>query len=135
VRLDGDATLALEVHVVEHLLRHLALRKRAGQFEQAIRQRRLSMIDVCDDRKITNAIRGHEDLVVIASDYSRSFRILTNASVADFVKGPNHARLIHLWLWRIARANAKRALHAGVGCCFELGGDVRDEQNLFGTEL
>jgi hypothetical protein len=55
VRFDRDAALALEIHVVEHLRFHLAAGHRAGQFEQAIGQRRLAVIDVRDDREIANA--------------------------------------------------------------------------------
>ena len=36
VSLDGDAALALQVHGVQHLLHHFALRERAGRFEQAV---------------------------------------------------------------------------------------------------
>jgi hypothetical protein len=37
------------------------------------------MIDVRDDREVTNAIRSHEDAVIEReSDYSRVVRILTN---------------------------------------------------------
>jgi hypothetical protein len=41
VGLDGDAALALQVHGVEHLLHHFALRERAGDLQQAVRQRDL----------------------------------------------------------------------------------------------
>ena len=50
--LDGDALLALEVHGVEHLLRHVALSERAGALEQSIGERRLAMIDMRDDDEI-----------------------------------------------------------------------------------
>ncbi len=59
VRLDGDAALALEVHGVEHLLHHLALRKRAGDFEQAIRKRGLAVVDVRDDREVPDESGVH----------------------------------------------------------------------------
>ena len=54
MRLDGDAALALQVHGVEDLRRHLALLQRAGHFEQPVGQRRLAVVDVRDDREITN---------------------------------------------------------------------------------
>ena len=37
MRLDGDAALALQIHRVQHLLHHFALRQRARSFEQTDR--------------------------------------------------------------------------------------------------
>ena len=59
-RFDGDAALALEIHRVEHLLHHLALRKRPGDFEQPVRERGFPMIDVRDDGEIAYECRVHE---------------------------------------------------------------------------
>ena len=59
MRLDRDAALALEVHGVEDLRLHLARLKRAGEFEEAICQRRLAMVDVRDDRKIADEALIH----------------------------------------------------------------------------
>ena len=56
--LDRDALLALEVHRIEDLARHLARVDRVGQFEQAVRQGRLAVIDVGDDRKVAQALLG-----------------------------------------------------------------------------
>ncbi len=56
-RLDGDAALALEVHVVEHLGVHLALGERPGPLEQAVGERRLAVVDVGDDREVADARR------------------------------------------------------------------------------
>ena len=53
-RLDGDAALALEVHVVEQLGVHLALRHRAGALEDAVGERRLAVVDVRDDREVAD---------------------------------------------------------------------------------
>ena len=61
VRLDRDAALALEIHGVEHLRFHLAGLQRAGQLEEAVRQRRLAMIDVGDDGEITDVGGIHSD--------------------------------------------------------------------------
>ena len=58
-RLDGDALLALEVHRVEHLARHLARVDRVGQLEQPVGQRRLAVIDMGDDREVAHARRGN----------------------------------------------------------------------------
>jgi len=56
-RLDGDAALALQIHRVEELFLELALGERAGAFEQAIGERRLAVIDMRNNREITNELR------------------------------------------------------------------------------
>ena len=50
--LDGDAALALQVHAVEDLGRHLAHLQRAGDLEKAIGQRRFAVVDVGNDGKV-----------------------------------------------------------------------------------
>ena len=57
--LDSDAALALQVHGVEHLLVHFALRKRAGHFEQTIGKRGFAVVDVRDDTKIADELWVH----------------------------------------------------------------------------
>ena len=52
--LDGDAALALQVHAVQDLLLHLPVAQPAGLLDQPVRQRRLAVIDVGDDRKIAD---------------------------------------------------------------------------------
>ena len=52
--LDGDAALALEVHRIEHLLRHLALGERARHLEQPVGQRGLAVVDVGHNRKVAD---------------------------------------------------------------------------------
>jgi len=54
VRLDRDAALALEVHRVEHLRHHFALRKRAGGLKKTVRQRAFAVIDMRNNGKIPN---------------------------------------------------------------------------------
>jgi hypothetical protein len=56
-RLDGDALFPLEVHRVENLGLHFALRDRIGLFQQPIGEGRFTVIDVRDDRKIANLCR------------------------------------------------------------------------------
>jgi hypothetical protein len=53
LRLDGDAALALEIHGVEHLRLHLALGEAAAELNQAVSERRFTMIYMRDDREIT----------------------------------------------------------------------------------
>ena len=57
LRLDRDATLTLEVHRVEVLRPHVAHVDRSRQLEDAIRQRRLAVVDVSDDREVAECTR------------------------------------------------------------------------------
>ena len=59
LRFNGDAALALEIHGVEDLLVHFALRKRASHLQQTVRERRFAVIDVRDDTKIAYELRVH----------------------------------------------------------------------------
>ena len=54
LRLDRDPALALEIHRVEHLRAHVALRHGVGQLEDAIGERRLAVVDVRDDREVAD---------------------------------------------------------------------------------
>ncbi len=58
-RLDGDAALTLQVHGIENLFVHFALRERAGHFEQAVCQRGLAMVDMRDDAEIPYELWVH----------------------------------------------------------------------------
>ncbi len=57
--LDRDPALAFELHRIEHLLAHVALGDRARQLEDAIRERRLPVVDVRDDREVAKAVLLH----------------------------------------------------------------------------
>ena len=85
MRLDGDAALTLEVHRVEDLRLHLARLKRAGELEEAIRQGRLAMVDVRDDREIADVALIHRgvgtDELYLPSVELPNFRHLTPESV------------------------------------------------------
>ena len=52
---DRDALFTFQVHLVHHLLDHIAFGDRASKFEQAVGQRRLAVIDMRDNAKIANA--------------------------------------------------------------------------------
>ena len=60
VGLDGNAALAFQVHRVQDLGLHLALGHRAGEFEQAVAQRRLAVVDVGDDCEVAKKACIHE---------------------------------------------------------------------------
>ena len=57
--LDRDAALALQVHRVENLLHHFALRQGPGVLEQAVGKRRLAVVDMRDDREISDVLGVH----------------------------------------------------------------------------
>ena len=57
-RLDRDALLALKVHGVEDLARHLPGIDRVGELEEPVRERGLAVVDVGDDREVAQAILG-----------------------------------------------------------------------------
>ena len=63
VGLDGDAAFAFEVHGVEDLGLHLARGERAGEFQQAVGERGLAVVDVRDDREIADVLGIHERAV------------------------------------------------------------------------
>jgi hypothetical protein len=54
--LDGNAALALQVHSVKGLCLEFARTYGIGEFKYAIRERRLSVIDVCDDAEIADIV-------------------------------------------------------------------------------
>src|SRR5208282_5981660 len=58
LRLDCDAALALELHIVEHLLAHLARLEPAASLDQPIGQSRFAVIDMRDDREIADTAEG-----------------------------------------------------------------------------
>ena len=53
MHLNRDAPLLFEVHRIQMLIRHHSFSNRAGEFEQPIRQRRLPMINMGNNAKIT----------------------------------------------------------------------------------
>ena len=52
LRLDRDATLALDVHRVQHLGFHLAVRTGPATLNDPIRERALAVVDVGNDGKL-----------------------------------------------------------------------------------
>jgi len=53
LRLDGDATFAFQFHFIKVLVFFLAVADHAGEFENAVGQGRLAMVDMGDDAEIT----------------------------------------------------------------------------------
>ncbi len=69
LRLDGDAALALDVHIVEHLIRHLARGQSAGDLDQPVGERGLAMVDMGDDGEVADkglGACGHARRIALA---------------------------------------------------------------------
>lgn len=66
LELDGDAALALEVHVVEELLLHLALLDGSGGLEELIGESGLAVVDVGDDAEVADVGDGDFGEAVVA---------------------------------------------------------------------
>ncbi|MNT44826.1 hypothetical protein D3C72_1813690 [compost metagenome] len=65
LRLDRDATLALDRVGVEHLRFHLAGLEAATELDDAVGQRGLAVVDVGDDGEVADVphrIRGHREV-------------------------------------------------------------------------
>ena len=54
IGLDGDPALPLDVHGVEHLGGEVPLLDRVGELEDAVRDGRLAVVDVSDDREVAD---------------------------------------------------------------------------------
>ena len=71
--LDGDATLFLQVHVVEHLVFHLAHVHRSGEFQHAVGQGALAVIYMCNNTKITylihNRLQNYYNFLIYANNW------------------------------------------------------------------
>ena len=55
--LDSDTTFLLQLHIVEHLA--LGNLDRVGVFQQAVSQGRLTVVDVCNDAKVSNMFHSN----------------------------------------------------------------------------
>ena len=58
LRLDGNATLTLQIHGIEHLRFHFAVGQAATQMNDAVSEGGFAMINVSDDRKIADMLHA-----------------------------------------------------------------------------
>lgn len=56
LRLDGNAPFALNIHIVENLLGHLALSEAATMLNQTVSKRGFAMVNMGNNRKIADFI-------------------------------------------------------------------------------
>ena len=54
LRFNGDAALALNIHIVQNLFRHFTIRQPAGQLNQPVGQCRFTVIDMRNNGKIAD---------------------------------------------------------------------------------
>ncbi len=84
LRLDRDATLALEVHRVQHLFLHLARLETPAGLYQAVGQRRLAVVDVRNDREIAYLLLHREEGDALAGPARPGKKGLYQPAGADF---------------------------------------------------
>lgn len=62
LQLDRNAPFPLQIHLVEHLILHLAGCQRAGKFQDPVGQRRFPVIDMGDNAEISNFLLSGLDI-------------------------------------------------------------------------
>ena len=83
LRLDGDPALLLDVHVVEHLLGHLAVGQPPAMLDQPIGKRGLAMVDVGNDAEIADLGKvGHRAPPLAAPPRAVSRQTRTKTGIA-----------------------------------------------------
>ena len=93
--LDGDASLAFEIHAVEHLRLHLALAECARVLDETVGDGGFAVVDVGDDGKIADMLLIHcvsFDFCVCAKCYGQacSTRVCFGASQPSFFHNIHH---------------------------------------------
>ena len=66
VALDGDAALALQVHVVEHLGLHVLASHRVGDFKQSVGQCTLAVVDVRHNAEVAYCLHIWNSFILAA---------------------------------------------------------------------
>ena len=56
LRLDRNPTFFLDIHIVENLFGHFPVRKPSAMLDQPIRQSGLAVVDMGNDREITDFV-------------------------------------------------------------------------------
>ena len=52
--LDGNATLPLQIHVIEYLCLHFAAGQKAGHLDDTVSQSRFAVVDMGDDTEVAD---------------------------------------------------------------------------------
>ena len=56
VALDGDTPFAFQIHIVQHLVLHIAALDRLRVFQKAVGQRTLAVVDMGNDTKVSDIL-------------------------------------------------------------------------------
>jgi hypothetical protein len=54
LRLDGNSSLTLQIHVVQNLILHLAAGQKTGLLDDPVCQCRFTVIDMCNNAKVSD---------------------------------------------------------------------------------
>ena len=76
LRLDGDASLSLKVHVIQDLLLHLTLRQKTGHLNDPVSQSGLAMVNMGYNTEISDFTLIHEDSLCIAVFEPREVKMI-----------------------------------------------------------
>jgi hypothetical protein len=74
VAFDGNAFFALEVHIIQHLVHHLAFADGIGRLKKAIGQGAFSMVYVGDNAKIPDMLHNRLNLISGCAKITKSAR-------------------------------------------------------------
>ncbi|OIQ71451.1 hypothetical protein GALL_469320 [mine drainage metagenome] len=80
LRLDRDATLALDIHRVENLRLHFTITEPPAALNQAISQGRLAVVDVSNDGEITNMVHVINRSARVLNSHHRSASLHVDAA-------------------------------------------------------
>src|ERR1700690_909164 len=111
--LDRDSALFLEVHGIEHLRAHFALRERAGAFEQAVGRSGFAVVDLRDDAKVGYELGIHE--FIFRDEAGVIFRLPANhQSATELRSGQSGGRAPQRAQRTVWRESAGRYIVASV---------------------
>ena len=95
LRLDGNAALALQLHIIKHLFLHFARRQTAGQLYQPVGKCRLAVVNMCDNREITDVfLNRHISPISLAGEFANASKCKKKAEKYY----PFNRASGHLWL-------------------------------------
>ncbi len=72
--LDGDAALTLDIHIVQHLLGHIALGKTTRRLDQPVGKGGFAMVDMGDDGEVADMVEGCAGRIGAHAPRYRGFR-------------------------------------------------------------
>ena len=62
--LNSDATFALNIHGVQNLLLHFAIREAAAYLNKTVRQSRFAVVDVGNDGEVANVVQLAHRIII-----------------------------------------------------------------------